>query len=86
MNKLDRFNEDYKKLEGCERQIKEFLKERALNIKMGQTTGKVIVILLKSIQVDYLLNSNIDNLRFDLKNMEKLAYIYENEPEKHPEL
>ncbi len=38
------------------------------------------------LQVDYLLNSNIDNLRFDLKNLEKLAYIYENEPEKNPEL
>ena len=41
MNKLDRFNEDYKKLEGVEKQIKEFLKERAHNVKMGQTTGKV---------------------------------------------
>ena len=30
MNKLDRYNEDYKKLEGLERQIKEYLKERSL--------------------------------------------------------
>lgn len=41
MNKLDRFNEDYKKLEGMEKQIKEFIKERAINVKMSQPTGKV---------------------------------------------
>ncbi len=45
MNKLDRFNEDYKKLEANEKQIKEFLKERALNVKMNQPTGKVALNL-----------------------------------------
>lgn len=41
MSKLDRFAEDYKKMETLERMIKENLKERATQIKMGNSAGKV---------------------------------------------
>lgn len=41
MSKLDRFGEDYKKLENLERLIKENMKERQMQIKMGNSAGKV---------------------------------------------
>ena len=44
MSRLDRFAEDYKKLETLERQIKENLKERQLLVKQGQSTGRVRII------------------------------------------
>eukprot|EP00347_Sterkiella_histriomuscorum_P019593 403341037 len=76
MSKLDRFGEDYKKLETLERQLKEHLKERALNAKNGQSTAKV----------DYLLRSQSDNIKDDLKNFDKLAFMYQHEGSKFPEL
>lgn len=38
---MDRFNEDFKKLEGLERMVKDYLKERSQNVKAGQSTAKV---------------------------------------------
>lgn len=88
MSKLDRFSEDYKKLETLERQIKENLKERSLQVKQGISTGKVLNqrIFNMYIQVDYLLRSHSDNIKDDLKNLEKLAFLYQNEGFKYPEL
>ncbi|CDW77210.1 syntaxin 8 [Stylonychia lemnae] len=76
MSRLDRFAEDYKKLETLERSIKENLKERLLLQKQGQSTGRV----------DYLLRSHSDNIKDDVKNFEKLIYLYQNEGHKYPEL
>jgi len=42
MSRLDRFPEDFKRLENLERMIKENLQERQLNVKQGNSTGKVI--------------------------------------------
>jgi hypothetical protein len=36
--------------------------------------------------MEYLLNSSLETLSFEMKNMEKLAYQYEKEPEKFPTL
>jgi hypothetical protein len=41
MSRLDRFNEDFRRLQDLERMINENLKERELNLKKGMSTGKV---------------------------------------------
>ena len=41
MSRMDRFPEDFKKMEVLERQIKDYLKERQLNVKQGLSTAKV---------------------------------------------
>jgi hypothetical protein len=35
-------------------------------VKIGEQPGKV----------DYLLKSGLDNITFDMKNLDKLAYLY----------
>ena len=32
------------------------------------------------------MNNQLDNLAFELKNLEKLVYLYEHEPEKQPNM
>lgn len=41
MSRMDRFPEDYKRTEALEKQLKEYLKERQLNVKQGLSTTKV---------------------------------------------
>ena len=45
MSKTDRFNEDYKKLDDLEKQVKTNIKDREKLLKSGQATGKVIKII-----------------------------------------
>lgn len=66
---VDRFHEDFSKLEMTEDRLIENLKLRSIAVKAGETTGKY----------DYTLRNDLDNVRDDLKNMEKLAFIYEHE-------
>ncbi len=32
------------------------------------------------------MNNQLDNLAFELKNLEKMVYLYEKEPEKQPNM
>ena len=48
MSKTDRFNEDYKKLEDIEKQIKTNLKEREKLVKSNSATGKVFTFIYNS--------------------------------------
>jgi len=64
MSRLDRFPEDFKRLENLERMIKENLQERQLNVKQGNSTGKV----------DYLLSGHMGSIKDELAKMEKLGY------------
>ena len=44
------------------------------------------MILILVLQFDYTLRGGIESLGVEAKNMEKLAYLYSNNPEKYPEL
>ena len=74
--KLDRFHEDFSKLEMTEDRLIDSLKERNIALKSGGNTGKF----------EYMLRNDVESARDDLKNLEKLAFIYEFEQHKNPEL
>jgi hypothetical protein len=52
------------------------MKERQELLKKGLATGKV----------DYLLKSESESLKQETGKMEKLAYLYEKEPDKYSSL
>ncbi len=74
--KLDRFHEDFSKLEMTEDRLIDTLKQRSIALKSGGNTGKF----------DYLLRNDVESAKDDLKNLEKLVFIYEYEQHKNPEI
>ena len=74
--KYDRFHEDIAKVNQQEDRIREALEQRFQASKRGEQTGKY----------DYLLNNGVESLKDELKNMEKLEYIYKNEPHNTPDI
>jgi len=75
-SRLDHFLEDFSKLQMLEDRLIDTLKQRTIASKAGENTGKF----------DYMLRNDGDQARDEVTMMEKLAYIYEFEHHKHPEL
>lgn len=53
-----------------------YLQERQANSKMGRPTG----------QIDTLLKYEFGNAEYELKNLTKLAFIYERHPDEFQEI
>lgn len=64
------------KVSQTENRIREALESRMSSQKRGEPTGKY----------DYLLNNGVDTAKDELKMLEKLEYLYKNEPHNYPEL
>ncbi|CAI2378465.1 unnamed protein product [Moneuplotes crassus] len=72
MSVYDTFNQDYKKANELYDKVQDQLKERE-NIKAcGKSTT----------QIDYSISKHLDTLKFEARNLDKLAYFYLNEPDK----
>ena len=76
MKKNDQFTQVMTTLEKYDKQIADTLKEREAAIKKGQPSGRL----------DYLLRSITDNIRLEMKTMEKITFSYENEYDKYPDI
>ncbi|CDW91411.1 syntaxin 8 [Stylonychia lemnae] len=74
--KFDRFYDDLNKLEQLEDRLSNNLNQKNLAIKAGEPTGKY----------EYLIQSSVDSLRDDLSKIQRLAFVYQNEPHQHPDL
>ncbi len=57
-----------------------------MQVKQGQSTGRVIIEFIITFKVDYLLNGHVGNIKDELDKMDKLAYQYEREPQLFPDL
>ena len=72
----DRFKEQIDGVKAASKDIQIDLKERALLVKNQQSTGRI----------DYQIKSKIGNAQIDVKNLEKLHYIYVNEKYKYTQI
>ena len=68
----DTFEKDLKRAEDVYKKIADNLKEREKLVSGNKSTAKL----------DYMISSELENLKFEARNLDKLAYFYLNEPDK----
>ena len=66
---MDTFDQDFKRAEKLHNEMLGNLTERQSLQKQGSSTGRV----------DYRLKGGLESLKQDLKNLSKVAYLYEND-------
>ena len=66
---LDQYNQDLVKAQKLQDELYSCLEERNSQLSKGQTTGRV----------DYRLKGGLETLKQEMKNLEKLAYLYQND-------
>jgi hypothetical protein len=72
MAQFDTFEQDYKKANDLYNKIQNELKERAKLQAAGNPTTKL----------DYIISNGLETLKYEARNLDKLAYFYINEPDK----
>ena len=73
---VDRYKEYCDQAAASERKLTEYLAERTQCQRTGRPTGKA----------DSIIKYEIGNAEYELKNIEKLAYEYDRNPQAHPEV
>lgn len=73
MAQFDTFEQDYKKANDLYNKIQNELKEREKLHATGNQTTKL----------DYLISNGLETLKYEARNLDKLAYFYINEPDKY---
>lgn len=68
----DTFEKDYARADDIFKKLSDNLKEREKLVSTNTSTAKI----------DYMISSELETLKFEARNLDKLAYFYINEPEK----
>ena len=72
----DRFKEYADKASSQQTKLSEWLGEREFNVRSGK----------QSTRVDYLIKNEIESAEQNMRNLDKLAFLYQSKPQEYPDI